>query len=924
MSFHFRYAMATLPIVLLLAALANSEEAALPNIILCMTDDQGWGDVGYNGNELIETPVLDEMAATGLRFDRFYAGHPVCSPTRGSVMTGRHPNRFGCFRFGYTLRPEEVTIAEALQQAGYATGHFGKWHLGPVKSGTPVNPGASGFDLWLSHDNFFELNPPLSRNGEEPTIHHGEGSMVIVKEALKFIEQRHNANQPSLAVIWFGSPHTPHQAAAEDLNVYQDKGLSKKQQNYMGEITGIDRAMGTLRNGLRKMKLADNTLLWFCSDNGSDKQGSTGGLRGHKRLLYEGGIRVPGIIEWPARIKKPMSTSIPVVTSDIYPTIIDLVGIDINNQIKPLDGISIVPLIENRMQKRPTPIGFWIYPFLKEQENDSYLPEESLIGTWRKFSNFTHPTPLTDSFPGEAALIDGDFKLYKNQNSVALYDLSADAAEEDNLTAQHPQVVESMLKELNRWQASVEQSLSGYDYVDTRHSSAQLKQVYQANGIKIGEVTQKSAIIWTRLTSIPELNLAGTPWPSSKKKSSIQVIPKGNTLADMNGAVPGSKGRVKLTYWPSSAPSNEQQTDWVEVDTDADFTHQFRLAGLSPGVAYQLKVQSQSIEGHEGETIVGRFKTAPLAADSRGVSFAVVTGQDYPRRDDKANGHKIYPLMQDLNLDFFVHTGDIEYYDKPMPFAPNIALARFKMNRLFALPYQKRFQNVTPSYFIKDDHDTLKNDCWPGQTYGDLTWENGLAIFKEQFPVGETPYRTVRWGKDLQVWLVEGRDFRSSNKLPDGPKKTIWGEQQKQWFFKTVSDSDATFKILISPTPLVGPDRTGKGDNHANKAFETEGNQLRKFISQQDNMFVCCGDRHWQYVSVDPVTGVREFSCGPTSNNHASGWSNKNRSPMHQYLNVIGGYLSVKIEHADGQPVAIFTHFGTDGKLLNEDRQFAK
>ena len=130
-----------------------------PNIVLCMADDQGWGDMAYNGHPILKTPNFDAMAASALRFDRFYAAAPVCSPTRGSVMTGRHPNRFGCFKWGYTLRPQEITIAEALKTAGYVTGHFGKWHLGSVRKGSPVNPGASGFDEWFSSPNFFDNDP---------------------------------------------------------------------------------------------------------------------------------------------------------------------------------------------------------------------------------------------------------------------------------------------------------------------------------------------------------------------------------------------------------------------------------------------------------------------------------------------------------------------------------------------------------------------------------------------------------------------------------------------------------------------------------------------------------------------------------------------------------------------------------------------
>jgi arylsulfatase A-like enzyme len=140
---------------------ANIEE--LPNIVLLMGDDHGWDEVGYNGHPFVKTPVLDEMAASGLRFDRFYAAHPTCSPTRGSLLTGRHPNRYGTFAPNWSLRPEEITIAHVLKEAGYATAHFGKWHVGPVKKESPTSPGAMGFDEWLSHDNFFEMDPVLSQ-----------------------------------------------------------------------------------------------------------------------------------------------------------------------------------------------------------------------------------------------------------------------------------------------------------------------------------------------------------------------------------------------------------------------------------------------------------------------------------------------------------------------------------------------------------------------------------------------------------------------------------------------------------------------------------------------------------------------------------------------------------------------------------------
>ncbi|MHC4674886.1 MAG: sulfatase-like hydrolase/transferase, partial [Planctomycetota bacterium] len=190
-------------LILVSATTSLAAKADKPNIILCMADDQGWGDMGYYGHPVLKTPNFDAMAAVGLRFDRFYAAAPVCSPTRGSVLTGRHPNRFGCFKWGYTLRPQEITVAEALKSAGYVTGHFGKWHLGSVQKGSPVNPGANGFDEWFSAPNYFDNHPILSRKGIAVQT-KGESSMVTVEAAIEFIRKHVKTPQPLFAVVWFG------------------------------------------------------------------------------------------------------------------------------------------------------------------------------------------------------------------------------------------------------------------------------------------------------------------------------------------------------------------------------------------------------------------------------------------------------------------------------------------------------------------------------------------------------------------------------------------------------------------------------------------------------------------------------------------------------------------------------------------------
>jgi alkaline phosphatase D len=284
------------------------------------------------------------------------------------------------------------------------------------------------------------------------------------------------------------------------------------------------------------------------------------------------------------------------------------------------------------------------------------------------------------------------------------------------------------------------------------------------------------------------------------------------------------------------------------------------------------------------------------------------------------NGHKIYKLMLQMFPDFFIHTGDIEYYDKAGPFALTEELMRFKWDRLFALPYQREFYKQVTTYFMKDDHDALVNDAYPGMTYGTVTWERGLEIFdKEQFPSNEKPYKTIRWGKDLQIWITEGRNFRSKNTDPDGPGKTIWGKEQKEWLFNTLKESDATYKLLISPDPILGPDRNNKGDNYSNIEFKFEGHEIREFLKQFDNVFICNGDRHWQYVTNIPGTKLWEFGCGPSSDKHAEGWNQDDVRPEHRFLRVKGGFLKGSLYHADNKIFLKLQHYDVDGNVVHEE-----
>ena len=439
-----------------------AETGSRPNVVIVMADDQGFGDTSYNGHPELKTPNLDDLAKSGLRMDRFYTAHFNCSPTRGSVMTGRHPARYGTFNPGATIRAQELTVAKVLQSAGYATGHFGKWHLNgkngdrnttdmpgrAILANDPLSPGKMGFDEWVSANNFFDLDPVLGRNGV-PEKFQGDGSDVVTDEALKFIRRQAKDGKPFLTVVWFGNPHSPHKALEKDKALYAS--LPEKDQNYYGEITGVDRSVGRLRAALRELKIADNTLLWYNSDNGGvNGPKSTGFLRGQKGTLWEGGLRVPGIVEWPARIPKPFITQMPCSTLDIYPTVLEATGAVAKNQTQPLDGISLIPLFDHKTESRSKAIPFWAHGNVAQGN------------------------------PGHAALLDWPYKLHldpklgrgvtqgtnaiKAASKVLLYDVSKDPKETNDLAAQEPERVKRMSAELVAWRASVDRSLSGADY----------------------------------------------------------------------------------------------------------------------------------------------------------------------------------------------------------------------------------------------------------------------------------------------------------------------------------------------------------------------------------------------------------------------------------------------------------------------------
>ena len=423
-----------------------------PNIILMMADDLGYGDTGFNGNTIIMTPHLDKMAEAGVKLTHFYAGGPVCSPTRGTCLTGRHYYRYGIWSANQGHLPQqEITLARMPKQRGYTTGHFGKWHLGtlskthspkgvnrrPAENFAPpwhrdydrsfaVESSVSTWDPGSDKNPFYDDGVPLA--GDDPSL-KGGAARVVVDRAVPFMEQAVKTDTPFLAVIWFNAPHEPIKAGPDYLKMYEGHGEAA---HYYGCITELDEQVGRIRQCLRQWDVAENTLIFFCSDNGPEgkvpqgkKAGVTAGLRGRKRSLYDGGVRVPALAEWPGRFPAGSTVNTPLSTLDYFPTVAALIGYEMPDN-RAIDGEDILPIIAGAKDKRDKSIPF--------------------------------------RAKGGGALVKDYYKLVLPKGE--LYDLSRDWGEENNIAAAHPERVAMMTKELMDYLASMRKSHAGEDYND--------------------------------------------------------------------------------------------------------------------------------------------------------------------------------------------------------------------------------------------------------------------------------------------------------------------------------------------------------------------------------------------------------------------------------------------------------------------------
>ncbi|WP_420458990.1 arylsulfatase [Neolewinella sp.] len=428
-----------------LSSVLAAQMGTPPNVLLILTDDQGYGDLGYQGNSVIRTPVLDSLAAESVRFANFYVS-PVCAPTRASLMTGRYSLRTGVrdtYNGGAIMAGSEVTLAEVLRQAGYRTGIFGKWHLG---DNYPGRPSDQGFDESLIHLaggmgqpgdflNYFRgdssyFDPVLWHNNE-PEKYAGYCSDIFAGAARDFIARADE--RPFFCYLSFNAPHTPLQVKAADYARYAEaevtlpygeptgteppmsEGDVEAARRVYAMVTNIDDNLRRVFRTLDSLEQRENTIVIFMTDNGPQQYRYKGGLRGRKSDVYEGGVRVPFFLRYPKRYAGGTTITVPAAHLDVLPTLTELCGATLP-QDRAIDGISLVPALGG---------------------NTAGLSDRSLFSYWTR----KYPVPYRNmSLLRDGYKLVGQVDYDAPLERFALYDLRNDAAEQDNRIDERPEL----------------------------------------------------------------------------------------------------------------------------------------------------------------------------------------------------------------------------------------------------------------------------------------------------------------------------------------------------------------------------------------------------------------------------------------------------------------------------------------------------
>ena len=412
-------------LIFFLAILAGAQAAPAqkPNILLILADDMGWGDLRCHGNEKLDTPSLDKLQSQSVELDHFYVS-PVCSPTRSSLLTGRHHFRLRVLNTTSgleTMHGEEVTLAEALKPAGYVSGCFGKWHNG---ANHPTTARGQGFDEFFGFvggffSNYFD--PELEHNGVT-AARKGFITDVLADAAMGFIE-KHRA-QPFFCYVPFNACHSPIQAPEDLFAKYTKLGFEPKTAAVYAMIENLDANVGRMLVKLDSLGLAGNTLVMFATDNGPNTARFNGGMRGGKGSLFEGGQRVPCFIRWPGKLEAGKRVSLIAQHVDVLPTLLDLVGLPLP-ATPPLDGRSLVPLLKDEQVKWP------------ERQLFEVSGRGGKDGT------------IIPKYPGTVR--NETYRWVHDGKQSMLFDLRNDPSEKNNIATQQPQITELLSRAYDQW-----------------------------------------------------------------------------------------------------------------------------------------------------------------------------------------------------------------------------------------------------------------------------------------------------------------------------------------------------------------------------------------------------------------------------------------------------------------------------------------
>lgn len=908
-------------VLAVLSAPCVAAENAKHNVLLLTADDLNYNSLGFAGNPLPGiTPHLDRLAKQSLWLEQAHVTVAVCQPSRQCLLTGRYPHRNGSTGF-YPVSEGVPTMAEILKSAGYEIGILGKAiHLRP------------------------ESKFPWHFIRDEELLGRGRDPQKYYEYSKEFLAQAKAAGKPFFLMANSHDPHRPFAGSEgkQPNNYPAPKRTFKPEEisvpgflpdlpdvrtelaQYSSSVNRCDQTMGEVLRALEESGLADSTIVIFLSDNGI-------AMPFAKSNCYLTSTRTPWLMRWPGKIAPGTVDREHLISGiDFMPTILDAVGLPIPPDT---DGRSFLPILRGQKQNGRAQVvtcyneafGNKSYPMrCVQNKRFGYIYNNWSNG--KKSYGTEGMSGLSFKAMQKAGATDQKIadrvELLVHRVPEELYDFAADPDALHNLIEDpaHDETRKTLREEMRAWMEKTQDPLlANYVALIEVAQETGSNKIHLAQGLMAGEVSADSVILQTRLTAV---------------------------AAPVDGKTPGLAGSGRFEISANSSFESSQYSPWLHATEANDFILRAPMGKLMPATVHYFRVHYGTDEKHTKVSQVATFKTLPNSDQVAPVSFVLTSCLNYAFFQSSKGGSETsatdrklgYPALEPLRAlkpDFLIINGDCVYYDHPVQTrAKTLAEMRQKWHEQYSMPRFVQLFAQTPVYWTKDDHDYRMNDS---DTTGDYEPSHRLGIdtFREQVPVvsgsDAVTYRTHRIGHDLQLWFVEGRDYRSPNKTADGPAKTIWGAEQKAWLQRTLKDSDATYKILISPTPMIGPDDGYKKDNHANTAgFRHEGEEffawLRSNKINTDRFFILCGDRHWKYHSRHP-SGIEELSSGALNVENArlghKPGAKKSNDPEGKlsllYTDAVpsGGFLRVSLTPGQASDAALeFFHHDDKGHVL--------